>query len=308
MAAERLDLWGVRGLGPNLPFTFDSSVPAVQESASREVAPEIAYRNELLGIMAGKNHYAGPMFAGAVPKENTGYHFEAEARAFVDPFTRYLGGALAQCPIPEIRAALAENIFEEEVGDGARKIIVEQKLTDTVPEDTSHFALFLLIPQGMGHDTAEYGKRELGPKTEAYRNFLFDATNNHGWEVAVAVSTLFLEGNQHEWEVFADDFPERVPHTQAETMDQHPIHTGYGVPVENLLLPAVHHVFDSAGGAHRLAAWNMILGIDERKRPEVIAFMREALRVWHEWRDEVAEMCGIEKGEDGAPRLKEVIL
>lgn len=278
MANDRRRLWGSRGLDP-LPFVGEGR-RGRRESKERQPMSSLEFRNSLLGIMSEKTHWAASAFAGMVPKEKTGYHFEAEARAFVEPFTRYLSGAMSQCPIPEVRSALAENILEKETGVGARKIIIEQGLTDTVPTDTSHFALFLLIPEAMGHDTTHYAKRPLGPKTEAYRNFLMNATQKRGWEVAVAVSTLFLEGNQH------------------------PVHRGYGVPVENLLLPAVHHVFDSAGGDHRRAAWDMLLNhIAPEKRKEVLAAMHDARKHWHAWRDEVAEKCGIVKDREGYPVL-----
>jgi pyrroloquinoline-quinone synthase len=308
MSGRKRELGGLNGLGTGLPFIEHGG--GRRERKKRVPMTPIELRNELLLIQAQKVHWAGPAFAGVVPKEDTNYHFEAEGYAFVEPFTRYLAGAMAQCPIPEVRAALAENIFEEETGAGARQIIFEQKLADPVPEDCSHFALFLLMPQAMGHDTSEYAKRPLGPKTEAFRNFLFDATQNHGWEVAVAVSTLFLEGSQHEWEVFAgeenlpEEFRGRTPHTRAETMDQHALHAGYGVPEDKLLLPRVHHVFDSATGEHRKAAWNMILNhIPPEKYKAVLAAMRKALEHWHAWRDEVAKECGIGRDREGHPYL-----
>jgi hypothetical protein len=302
MADDRKEnLGGHRGFG-QLPFLGTESP---QRALGREAKATLNFRNELISIMGQKRHWASPAFAGLIPKENTAYHFEAEARAFVEPFTRYLAGALAQCPIPEVRRALAENIHEEENGPGARRVIIEQNLVTPVPEDTSHFGLFLLIPQAMGHDTTEFSKRPLGQKTENFRSFLLDATQNRGWEIATAVSTLFLEGNQHEWETFAEDFPGRVPHMPAKTMEEHPLHVGYGVPPESLLLPAVHHVFDSADGEHRVAAWNILLNhIEPGRRKRVLGFMREALRLWHEWRDEVADVCGVEQDGNGSPVLK----
>jgi pyrroloquinoline-quinone synthase len=314
MSGRKRELGGLNGLGTGLPFIEHGG--GRRERKKRVPMTPIELRNELLSIQAQKVHWAWPAFAGLVPKENTNFHFETEGHVFVEPFTRYLAGAMAQCPIPEVRAALAENIFEEETGAGARKIIIDQKLTDAVPDDCSHYALFLLMPEGMGHDTSEYGKRPpalktgKAEKTEAFRNFLFDATQNQGWEVAVAVSTLFLEGNQHEWEVFAgqenlpEEFKGRSPHIQADTMDHHALHTGYGVPEDKLLLPRVHHVFDSATGDHRKAAWNMILNhIPPDKYKVVLAAMRKALEHWHAWRDEVAKECGIGRDREGHPYL-----
>lgn len=299
------ELGGSRGLGP-LPFVIGGRGESAR--IARETQETIEFRNALLILMSHKKHWAASAFAGVVPKEKTAYHFESEARTFVEPFTRYLAGALAQCPVPEVRRSLAENIHEEENGEGARKVIVEQKLIETVPKDTSHFGLFLRIPAAMGHDVSEFGARALGPRTEAFRQFLFDSTQRRGWEVAVAVSTLFLEGNQHEWEVFRgdahlpDDFKDKVPHATAHQMSEHPLHVAYGIPAESLLLPAVHHVFDSSDGEHRIASWNMLLRhISTKKRTKVLNSMQEALRLWQDWRDEVAERSGLVRDSSGDP-------
>lgn len=303
------DLGGHTGLGP-LPYLISRKEGGTH--VTRESLATIKFRNQLLVFMARKKHWASAAFAGLVPKERTSYHFESEARTFVDPFTRYLAGALAQCPIPEVRSALAENIHEEENGEGARRVITEQKLIDSVPDDTSHFGLFLRIPAAMGHDVTGYGERALGPKAEAFRQFLFEATQKRGWEVAVAVSTLFLEGNQHEWEVFQNqpDLPSQFhgkkSHPIAQTMSEHPLHVAYGIPKESLLLPAVHHVFDSADGDHRIAAWNMLLKhISPKKRSKVLRAMQETLQMWQDWRDEVAFECGLVRDTNGDPVLSE---
>lgn len=296
MAGERRESGGMRGLGP-LPF-LENKRRGKRETLSRDT-----FRETLLEIMEAKDHWAGSAFSGMVPKEKMVHHFRSEYQVFVRDFPDYLDGAFTQCPIPEVRKDLEENIAEERYGIGAQKIL--EKLTGTALPQRSHAELFLLIPQGLGFDTSDFETAPLKPKARAYRNFLIKATTRKGWEVAAAVSTLFLEGNKHERSVFATEFPDIEVHAGVQSMEDHPLHIGYGLDTEYLLLPGVHHVFDSADGEHRLNAWNMILNhIPEAKRAKVVAEMQNALKLWHAWRDEVANTCGIEQSADGSPRLK----
>jgi hypothetical protein len=298
MTGEKTNWGDQRGFG-NLPFIRDPK-------RRKESLNKTEFRKLLIGIMDQKaEHWSLSAFAGIVLKEKMIHQFRSEYGVFVKNFPDYLEGVLKQNPPPEVAADLEENIAEERFGAGARNILKglkEQGIVSYVPQDTAHPELFKLIPQGFGFDTSDFDTAPLSEKADAFREFLFDATHNRGWEVGAAVATIFLEG-KHDWEVFAEDYPKRKLHTPVKDMKDHPLARAYPpVGADDLMLSLVHHEFEGAEGGHRLAAWEMVLKTHESKRVVVLDSMREALFHYNAWRDEIATECGIEKGPDEKPR------
>ena len=139
-----------------------------------------SFRESLLSCMEAKVHWAWPLFtSGQVAKDKLHIHFEQEYEVYVRDFPILIGWAYVQCPVAEVRRELAENLFEEETGG-----LVAGK---------PHPELFLRYPQGLGFDMARFQNVDLLPAAQAYHEFLDDACQNQGWEVAAAVSTLFIE-------------------------------------------------------------------------------------------------------------------
>ena len=95
-----------------------------------------------------------------------------------------VGRAYVQCPIAGGRRTLAENLYEEETGGlaGGRP----------------HPELFMEYPRGLGMDLARFADVKLLPAARAYREFLDDATQRRGWEIAAAEATIFIEGTKDE--------------------------------------------------------------------------------------------------------------
>ena len=69
-----------------------------------------------------------------------------------------------QCPIAEVRAELAENIYGEETGG----------LVAGAP----HPELFLDFPKGLGMDLKRFMHIELMPAAKRYRTFIDEVTSN----------------------------------------------------------------------------------------------------------------------------------
>lgn len=275
---------GRGGLGP-LPFMNSETKGGRERMGRRE------FRDALLGQMERKTHWADTAYAGMVPKEKIVHRLVNDYGVFVYHFPQYLRGALMQCPekLSEVRYDLVKNIDEEETGMHYAK--------------EPHPELFLRIPRALGFDMQDFENPALGPKAQAYRDFLFDATHNRGWSVGVVISTLFLEGNKFERSVFPDDFPD-APRRPEKPLEEHGLMAYEGMTVEALELVRVHRVLDSAEGEHRQDAWNMILNhIPPTVRRKVLKNVEEAIWFFGEWQDEVAERSGLEKGPDGKPRL-----
>lgn len=234
-----------------------------------------AFREALLGVMEAKDHWAWPEFTqGRVMRERLHIHLEQEYATYVRDFPVLVARAYVVCPIPEVRRELIENVYEEETGRlGAGK---------------PHPELFLEYPRGLGMDLTRFEAVELLPAAAAYRGYLDRCTLAGGWEVATAVTTLFLEGTKFE----RGELDASTPRRPVPPLSEHPLVKHYGLPLEALALTRAHRQVE---GGHRRAAWQNLLDhvVTDGPRQAVVAAMRQALEHWLRYRDDVAAACGI---------------
>jgi pyrroloquinoline-quinone synthase len=211
-----------------------------------------------------------------VSRDRLHFHFEQEYETYVRDFPVLVGRAYVRCPIPEIRRSLAENLYEEETGG--------------LVAGSPHPLLFLEYPRGLGMDLDRFEHVELLPAAKRYRSFLDDATQCFGWDIAAAIATIFVEGS-------SDERAALEPGSQtASPLDQHPLVKHYGLSVDHLALTKAHRAVESC---HRAAAWKAIVEhVAPMRRGAVVRAMKAALEFWLEYRDAVAETCGLQR--DGA--------
>src|SRR4051794_8057022 len=226
--------------------------------------------------MERKKHWAWSHFTtGKVPRERLHYHFEQEYATYVRDFPVMVGWAYVQCPIAEVRRDLAENLYEEETGG--------------VIAGKPHPDLFLEYPKGLGFDIARFELVELLPAARAFRDVLDEHTQRHGWAQAAAVTTIFVEGTDHE----RGELDESAPKRPAPPLEQHPLVVHYGLPVEALALTKAHRRVE---GSHRAAAWRMILDhVPAAEYAGVLDAMERTLEGWRSYRDAVAAACGLSR-------------
>jgi pyrroloquinoline-quinone synthase len=191
-----------------------------------------------------------------------------------------LARLLGQGPPDDVRAALSENIFEEQTG----------RLSIGV----SHPALFLEMMAGVGfsRDDLESRSPPLEPEARAYRAFLERVSAEPPWQIGAAVLTIFVEGSKHER---AELEGKRVQPAVEEAIAAHPLVVHYGCPPENMRLVRAHRMVE---GGHRLDAWRMVLenaGEDARLEAEIVERVEEAHRAWRFFRDGVARAMGLER-------------
>lgn len=231
------------------------------------------FRDRLLEIMEAKDHWAWPHFtSGTVQKSTLHVHFEQEFATYVRDFPVMVGWAYVQCPIPQARRDLAENLYEEETGG--------------LIAGRPHPELFLEYPRGLGMDMRRFDQIELLPGAAAYRQLL-DERLRQGWEVAAALATIFIEGTRYE----RGELDGAAPRRPVPPLEQHPLVLHYGLPLESLALTKAHRQVE---GSHRGAAWRIILEHAQADaRPAVVAAMLEALAAWQRYRDDVAHACGL---------------
>lgn len=231
------------------------------------------FQESLLRLMERKTHSAWDvMVSGRVPRERLHIHFEQEYETYVRDFPILIGRAYVQCPIRAVREELAENLYEEETG----RLVAGQP----------HPVLFLEIPRGLGMDLARFENIELLPKAAFYRQTLDELTIHWDWDVATAVTTLFIEGTSYERGEL-DSSAKRRPEPP---LAEHPLVRHYGLSVEHLQLTKAHRKVE---GDHRQAAWRSVLEHTHPERRQVVlAAMDRALTAWLEYRDEVSATLG----------------
>jgi pyrroloquinoline-quinone synthase len=212
--------------------------------------------------MEGKEHWAwGDFTSGRVPLDRLHLHFEQEYETYVRDFPVLIGRAYVQCPLAPARQELAENLFEEETGG--------------LVAGRPHPELFLEYPRGLGMDVARFENVDLLPAARAYRDLLDECTERSGWEVAAAVTTIFIEAPRR---------PERP-------LEQHPLVVHYGLPLDHLALTKAHRQVE---GSHRAAAWRVVLDhISPEARERVVGAMGRCVEAWKLYRDDVAAACGL---------------
>ncbi len=223
--------------------------------------------------MEKKQHWAWPWFtSGRVPRDKLHVHFEQEYATYVRDFPVMVGWAYVQCPIPEVRRELAENLYEEETGG--------------LVAGRPHPELFLEYPRGLGMDLRRFEHVELLPAAARYKQYLSEHTERRGWEVATAIATLFVEGTAYE----RGEVDSNAPKRPEPPLEEHPLVRHYGLPVEHLALTKAHRQVE---GQHRRAAWDCVLShVPETAYPGVIRAMQGVLQRWLDYRDEVAAACG----------------
>lgn len=224
--------------------------------------------------MERKVHWAWPHFtSGRIAKERLHVHFEQEYATYVRDFPVMVGWAYVQCPVAEVRRDLAENLYEEETGG--------------VIAGKPHPDLFLEYPKGLGFDLSRFDRVELLPASRAYRAVLDDHTQKHGWATAAAVTTIFVEGTNHE----RGELDANATKRPAPPLEEHPLVKHYGLPLEGLALTKAHRRVE---GSHREAAWRMILDhVPPAEYDRVVAAMDKTLAAWLAYRDGVAGACGV---------------
>jgi pyrroloquinoline-quinone synthase len=245
-------------------------------------------RERLLAVMDRKHHWAYPALTRpGLTREQLFAHFRHEYLVYVRDFPVLLARALGQTPpIEDVRRALAENVYEEQTGGLSRT--------------ASHPQLFLRMMAGLGFEPSAFADDEawLHPAARRYCDFLRDGAGAVPWQGAVALLTIFVEGSVHERAELEGTF---VRGAGEEAVREHPLVKYYGCPPAAMELTRAHAKVE---GGHREDAWRTVLahaqdGTDAAAA--VGATCEEALRLWHAYRDGVAERMGVARDDRPAP-------
>jgi pyrroloquinoline quinone (PQQ) biosynthesis protein C len=232
------------------------------------------FQEGLLRILDRKDHSAWRRWTGpGVTRDQLRVSFEQEWLVFVRDFPRLLGRVHGNCPVPEVRRALAANLYEEETGG----------LSGTRP----HPELFLDQMEALGFDRRSFDAAKLLPESAAYRAFI-DLATTGPWVVGAAVATLWIEGSVNERKALADEEEEVGPKLANHYLVRH-----HGLRPEQLSLPKAHAEVELG---HRHDAWRIVLGHADTAaiQQDVVQAMETACALWHLYRDGLTRAAGLE--------------
>jgi pyrroloquinoline-quinone synthase len=241
---------------------------------------DMTLRERLLAVMDRKHHWAyRHLTQPGLTRAQLLEHFRHEYLVYVRDFPILLARALGMTPpIDVLRAALAENLYEEQTGGRSGT--------------AAHPQLFLRMMAGLGFDPLAFTE-EAGALHEAavrYRSFLFARSAAEPWQAAIALLTIFVEGSVNERAEIEGTF---VRPTGEEAVARHPMVAHYGCPPEAMDLVRAHARVE---GGHRQDAWRMVLEHTAPATAEAQAVLQgceQALSLWQVYRDGVAERMGL---------------
>jgi pyrroloquinoline-quinone synthase len=244
----------------------------------------LSFKERLLVVMDQKHHWAYPhLTRPGLARPQLLVHFRHEYLTYVRDFPVLLARLLGQTPdVPDVRRALAENLYEEQTGG----------LSRTAP----HPDLFLRMMEGLGFSREDFAEAEdLHPAAVAYRAWLREISAAPPWQVAAAVLTIFVEGSVNERAELAGTF---VRAHGDDAIKNHPLVVHYGCPPSAMELTRAHSKVE---GGHRDDAWRLVLTHTPPPLEEATgATMEQALRTWLAYRDGVAERMGLRATDPAA--------
>jgi pyrroloquinoline-quinone synthase len=246
--------------------------------STKKLSPK-RFQEQLLDIMARKNHWAWRYFSGpTLTKAQLKIHFQQEYAVYVRDFPVFLARIHGKNPPLEVRRMLAENIFEEDTG----------KLS----LGTSHPELFLRMMKGLGFRPGEFENILLFPATRRYRAWLDRISDNSDWVLGAAVLTIFVEGSVNDRKELLHSAQSKSRQHIHEKITHHPLVRHQGVSPQAMDLIRAHQMVEAG---HRHDAYSMVVNYvkEPSQQESVLKVMEKSLQLWLRYRDAVARACGL---------------
>jgi pyrroloquinoline-quinone synthase len=240
------------------------------------------FKEWLLTVMDRKDHRSYWRLMGpGTTREQLLVHYKQEWDVYVRDFPVLLSRVHARCPVPAVRRELAANLYEEETGG--------------ISGGGPHGELFLRMMDGLGFPPEAFENIKLLSASRAYRRFLDQVTTRSPWVVALAVTTIFVEGSRNDR---AEVAPETLPRSgngssqSSPAVEDDPLVVNHGLDPRYLELKRVHRKVE---GGHRRSAWSAVLQYARTPadRAMVITAVERALDLWLAYREAIARAAKI---------------
>lgn len=237
-----------------------------------------AFLEALLRIMDDKHHWAWEYFSsGRLSKAQLKIHFQHEYAVYVRDFPVFLSRILGTNPPLSVRHMLAENIYEEETGG--------------LSLGQSHPELFLTMMEGLGFRRRDFERAHLLPAARTYRAWLEHMSSHRQWVIAASILTIFVEGSVKDREEILAPPENKHPEDIESIISLHPLVRYHGISPSRMDLIRAHQMVEAG---HRHDAYDMVVNYTPPTlRQSVLTGVKKSLSLWLNYRDAVAQACGI---------------
>lgn len=237
-----------------------------------------AFLEALLRIMDDKHHWAWDYFSsGRLSKAQLKIHFQHEYAVYVRDFPVFLSRILGTNPPLSVRHMLAENIYEEETGG--------------LSLGQSHPELFLTMMEGLGFRRRDFERAHLLPAARTYRAWLEHMSSHRQWVIAAATLTIFVEGSLKDRQEILAPPENKHPEDIESIISLHPLVRYHGISPSRMDLIRAHQMVEAG---HRHDAYDMVVNYTAPAlRQSVLTGVKKSLSLWLNYRDAVAQACGI---------------
>jgi pyrroloquinoline-quinone synthase len=237
-----------------------------------------AFLEALLRIMDDKHHWAWEYFSsGRLSTAQLKIHFQHEYAVYVRDFPVFLSRILGTNPPLSVRHMLAENIYEEETGG--------------LSLGQSHPELFLTMMEGLGFRRRDFERARLLPAARTYRTWLEHMSSHRQWVIAAATLTIFVEGSVNDRKEILAPPENKHPEDIESIISLHPLVRYHGISPSRMDLIRAHQMVEAG---HRHDAYDMVVNYTPPAlRQSVLTGVKKSLSLWLNYRDAVAQACGI---------------
>ncbi len=238
-------------------------------------------RERMFEILGRKQHWSTPYFNGSsATKTQLNVYFRQDYAVYIRDFSVLLARIVGKNPPWRIRRHLATTIYEEETGG--------------LSLGRPHKELFLQMMMGLGYQREEFREVELLSRSYAYREWLDEICERQEWIVGAAVLTVLVEGSANDRE---DAFGRKQPRSSAESEElvrTHPLVMYHGLHSEHMDLVRVREMVEPC---NRSTVYNLIVeeAVGSGTQSLVLAELEKGLDMWLQYRDGVAQACGIRR-------------
>lgn len=228
--------------------------------------------------MDDKHHWAWDYFSsGRLSKAQLKIHFQHEYAVYVRDFPVFLSRILGTNPPLSVRHMLAENIYEEETGG--------------LSLGQSHPELFLTMMEGLGFRRRDFERAHLLPAARTYRAWLEHMSSHRQWVIAAATLTIFVEGSVKDRKEILAPPENKHPEDIESIISLHPLVRYHGISPSRMDLIRAHQMVEAG---HRHDAYDMVVNYTPPAlRQSVLTGVKKSLSLWLNYRDAVAQACGI---------------
>ncbi len=236
-------------------------------------------RERMFEIVGRKQHWSMPYFNGSlVTNEQLSVYFRQDYAVYIRDFSVLLARIVGKNPPWRIRRHLATTIYEQETGG--------------LSLGKPHQELFLQMMLGLGYKRADFRDVELLSRSYAYREWLDEVCERQEWIVGAAVLTVLVEGSANDRE---DVFGRKEPISLADREDivsKHPLVTYHGLRPEHLDLVRAREMIEPC---NRSTVYGLIVeeAVESGTQSLVLENLEKGLKMWLQYRDGVAQACGI---------------